>query len=55
MCDWGCRTAVDELDRDRVGVRKGKQVGLEEDGGVEEGARCARVDQGEDRDGLATW
>ena len=54
MGDWGCRTAVNELDRDGVGVGKGKQVGLGEDGGVEEGARRARVDQGEDRDGLAT-
>ena len=54
MRDWGCRTAVDELDRDGVGVGEGSEVGVEENRGVEEGARCARVNQGEDRDGLAT-
>ena len=33
----------------------GWKVGVEEDRGVEEGSRGARVDQREDRDGLATW
>ena len=54
MGNRGCGTAVNELDRDGVGVGEGKQVGLGEDGGVEKGTRRARVDQGEDRDGLAT-
>ena len=55
MCDWGCRAAIDELHGERVGVGNGGKVGLEEDRGVEEGARGARVDEGEDKDGLATW
>ena len=45
MCNWGCRTAIDELHGDRVGVGNGGKVGLEEDRGVEEGSRGARVDQ----------
>ena len=53
ICDWGCRTAINELHRDRVGVGKGWKVGVEEDRWVEEGSRGARVDQGEERDGLA--
>ena len=55
MCDTGCRTAIDEIHGDRVGVGDGWKVGLKEDRGVEEGARGANVDQREDRDGLETW
>ena len=54
MCDRGCKTSINELHGDRVGVGNGGKVGLEEDRGVEEGSRGTRVDQGEDRDGLAT-
>ena len=54
MCDRGCRTAINELHGDRVGVGNGGKVGLEEDRGVEEGSRGAMVDQGDDKDGLAT-
>ena len=39
MCDWGCRTAIDELHKDGVRMGKGWKVGLEENRGVEEGTR----------------
>ena len=48
MGNRGCGTAVNELDRDGVGVGEGEEVGLGEDSGVEEGAGRAGVDQGED-------
>ena len=55
MCDWGYITSINELHKDRVGVGKGWKVGVEEDRWVEEGSRGARIDQGEDRDGMAAW
>ena len=51
----GGRASVDELDKDGVGVGKGTQAGLKEDGRVDEGAGGARVDQRKSRDGLVAW
>ena len=55
MGDGRGRAAVDELDRNRVGMGKGVQAGLEEDGRVDEVAGGARVDQRKGRDGLVAW
>ena len=53
--DGSCRAAVDEFDRDGMGVGLGlKQVGCHQ-GGVQKGARGAGVNEGEDRDGEVTW
>ena len=53
--DGGLRAAVDEFDRDGMGVGLGlKEVGCHQ-GGIQEGARGAGVNEGEDRDGEVTW
>ena len=45
------RAAVDEFDRNRVGMGKGVQARLEEDGRVDEVAGVARVDERSNRYG----
>ena len=46
-CSWG--TAINELDRDRLGMGVGRDVVVRQDLGIDEVAGCPGVDQHPDR------
>ena len=52
-CGWGA--AVDELEGDGVGVQDGQQLMVDQDGGVWEEIRRARVDEGFNGDRWLAW